>query len=594
MRRVAITIGVIVGVLSPVIAAAFVPTVTPDGHAVKWGGARKYDLAGNPQNRSGISDRFFYDAVVRGLQRWQGASAGAIGFDYWQGKDNDVYEPNAEYNGLSSIFFASERDGGTQPGQQVIGLTQVWYDLDNGKILEADIVLNDVDYVFTSNPADTSGTGSGQPYGGYNNEIFLENVVTHEIGHALGLSHSGALQSTMLFLESPEQAHLSCDDILGIRSLYETSSVSSGSGELRGRIVDSGGDPVVGAQVVVVSESRGAAVAYGLTSSSGNYRVRNLEPGRYSLMVEPYYAGAGTLPSYYSGMNASVCGGGTFSRTFLAEPNGYHLKRLAVSGGLVTQAGDLAVRCSGSKNAAVSGPFGASNAGDAPSLERAAGDTGFSVVDRVTVGGSLLYRVQVTGGQVEVRALAYSLYSPVGVAIELLNSSLQPVNTQDAHPVYSGASGFSNYDGALVASGLPSGTYYVRATAQYVSSSRYPAASLSMDYAPFVMLTGRKSTGSLPFESHLSFNARCRMDEDFAAYHSPGGEPPRADEDSDGLGFCGTVASGGSGGNRRPPAPPTAVLGWFLPWALGLLAVHGMRLTARRAGRRLAVASARG
>ncbi|HTL12523.1 MAG TPA: carboxypeptidase regulatory-like domain-containing protein, partial [Bdellovibrionota bacterium] len=462
-------------------ATAFVPTLTPHGDAVKWVGGRKLNLAGNPTNNSGITETFFRDAVVRGLQRWFQASGGAVGFDYWQGTDRSVYEPSSEYNGLSSIYFASQSASGQVPGTEIIGLTQVWYDQDNGNILEADVVLNDVDYVFTQDPTDTSGTGSGKPYSGFDNHVYLENVVTHELGHAMGLSHSGGLQATMLFLESPEQAHLSCDDILGIRAIYGPRSLNPSAGELRGKVLGPSGTPVVGAQVVAVSETRGAAMTYGLTGSDGSYRITALEPGAYSVMVEPYYAGSETLPSYYSTMNANVCGGASFSRTFVTESDGFHLKRLAVPSGSYVNVPDLRVQCNGTRNASVMGPFGAPSTGSAPALENAVSDGGFSVVDRVQTGTAMYYKTTVAGGALQVRTVAYGLYSPVGITLELLDSGLHSVATQSAHPVYSGDSGFNDYDAAVIADNLSPGTYYVKATAQYLSSSRYPAASLAVD-----------------------------------------------------------------------------------------------------------------
>ena len=240
---------------------------------------------------------------MRGLQRWQAASSGRVSFDYWQGTNPKIYVPNSDYNGLSSIYFASNATRDPHLSPNVLGLTQVWYDTSTGQILETDVVLNDKNFHFTTNPQDTSGYGSGGPSSnsrrGMNN-VFIENVLTHELGHAFGLSHSGGLQSTMLFMESPEQAHLGCDEQVAIHALYPSRDAGSRGG-ITGDVVSDDGKPVFGAHVLAISRRRGTVLATALTNSSGHYRMSALEPGDYYLMVEPYYAGPGGAPALLCG-----------------------------------------------------------------------------------------------------------------------------------------------------------------------------------------------------------------------------------------------------------------------------------------------------
>src|SRR5947209_17753551 len=56
-------------------------------------------------------------------------------------------------------------------------------------------------------------------------------------------------------------------------------------GTLRGRIVDSTGAAIVGAEVRVLNRDTGASTA-GRTNESGNYTVPYLLPGTYDLTVE--------------------------------------------------------------------------------------------------------------------------------------------------------------------------------------------------------------------------------------------------------------------------------------------------------------------
>ncbi|MGZ3687222.1 MAG: hypothetical protein ACXVBW_02910, partial [Bdellovibrionota bacterium] len=64
--------------LEPALALAFTPTITPSGAQVSWRNGRKLNLAGNPTNTSGLSDYDVFQAVTRGLRRWESASGGGI------------------------------------------------------------------------------------------------------------------------------------------------------------------------------------------------------------------------------------------------------------------------------------------------------------------------------------------------------------------------------------------------------------------------------------------------------------------------------------------------------------------------------------
>lgn len=566
-------------------AEAYVKTLTPGGASVSWRGEAKLNLAGNPTNSSGLSTGDVFDAVVRGLQRWKAASGGAVSFDYWQEANSSVYERNSNYNGLSSLYFVSGTGSGLP--SNVLGLTQVWYSTSTGKILETDIALNDVNYQFTTNPRDTTGYGSGA---GGGRRVFLENVLTHELGHAYGLSHSGGLQSTMLFMESPEQAYLSCDEQAGIRAIY---GGPAPSGSIQGRVVSARtGAPVFGAHVVAISRLRGTAMATALTNTDGNYSISGLEAGTYYLMAEPYYAGASALPNYYAGINANVCPGGAFSRTFLADGGGNGLSAVSVPSGGAASGSTLAVECD-STGAAVGAFPGSDSFASAPVVQTGAAG-GFGVVDRFSGSSTLYYRLSAVSGTVRASALGYSLYSPVAPAMRLLDSGGRVVASATvADGVYVGASGYVNRDSALVATGLAPGDYYVEVSGARMSSTAYPAGPISLDAGAFIVVTGSVNGGDP--SSAFPFNARCRMDESFAAYTSPGGLPPRfvaKDDSEDQGGGCGTIArdrgprGGGGGSGFGGGAGAARIAGWFLPFFLMGAAVRGLRrfeLHARRA-----------
>lgn len=572
---------------------AYTPTVTVSGVPVRWKGNFKLQFAGNPINQSGISDSEFYTAVVRGLQRWNSASNGAVGFDYWQGTDRVVYEPSSDFNGLSSIYFASNGKNAPALSPNVLGLTQVWYDTSNGQIMETDVVLNDKDFQFTVNEQDTSGYGSHHSSGfGSKNRVFIENVITHELGHALGLSHSGGLQSTMLFMESPEQAHLGCDDQTAIHAIYPTSSDSAQRGQIEGVVQSESGAGVFGAHVLAISRDRGTVLATAMTKKDGHYQIAALEPGTYFLMLEPFFAGSGPLPAYYSDINTSVCSDGrSFGRSMLTDSSGYRLQPLVVAPGQNVGAPTLVAHCSSASGASINSIASLSSASTSgssvvPKIYDGSRDTdGFGITDKLSADSTASYSLHLLSGNVEIHVLAYSLYSPVHPTLELVDSSGTTVNAEVFDRAYEGDSGFVNYDSYLKASGLAPGDYTVRVSSRSLDASLYPAGPVSLDSQPFIVITGSVNTPAPQLFRTLPNNVRCRATERFADYTSPPGPPPRhamgnQDQGGGGIGFCGTLAKdfkgpkdgGGSGPNSGGPGSG-AIAGWLIPWfAMGAMA----------------------
>ena len=381
----------------------------------------------------------------------------------------------------------------------------------------------------------------------------------------------------MLFMESPEQAHLGCDERIAIHHLYPSSDAPL-RGTLTGTILslsDSSGDstnsPLFGAHVVAVSALRGTVLATALTDKSGKYTLGALEPGNYFLLAEPFYAGPQALPSYYSELNASVCPGGPFSRTFLTRNNdGFNLQTIQVQSGEVTAAPDLIIHCDKAGAAFIPGNPLSSDLSDSPILNLEIGNQGEAgVVDGFLNSDNKYYRLLGVSGHLEAHALAYSLYSPIHPTISLLNLGGKVVATQTLDPVYEGDSGFSNRDSALIADDLPSGDYLLKVTEKHLEAKDFPAGTVSLDHTPFVIVAASLNGASPAMASAIPPNARCRGQEDFPDYSSPPGLPPRASTQSSsgGTGFCGSV---NRQNEEHPLQPPSsgAMIGWFIPWLL--------------------------
>jgi hypothetical protein len=167
----------------------------------------------------------------------------------------------------------------------------------------------------------------------------LESLMTHELGHFLGFSHS-AVWSAMMFPFAPApgtfsgarpsaqepDGPLGDDDRAGLRVLYAASADAAHAGSIRGRILPAnplslpttppGVSGVFGAHVVAVDADSGAVVAAtiggwsctgeGPAQFDGSYEIDRLPVGRsYTVYAEPL--DGVVVPAQISPAIASLC-----------------------------------------------------------------------------------------------------------------------------------------------------------------------------------------------------------------------------------------------------------------------------------------------
>jgi MYXO-CTERM domain-containing protein len=181
----------------------------------------------------------------------------------------------AEYNqdwGNANIFMFRDDDWEAADSGHALALTTLWFNPQNGTIYDADIEIN--------------GTAGPLTYGRPQDGIDLPSILTHEVGHFLGLSHTDDADAVMRPFYEPKKDSLRAlrqDDVAGICSIYTPErEVARTSCEPRhGFASDCRGSPDDGCSIARAGgTSDNAAAALVLALGGGFARLRRRKPGR--------------------------------------------------------------------------------------------------------------------------------------------------------------------------------------------------------------------------------------------------------------------------------------------------------------------------
>jgi matrixin len=172
-------------------------------------------------------------------------------------------------DGVNLITLGSDEKLGTG----VLAVTFVASTPD-GRLTDADIVFSrDVDL-------STNDALDGTSYD-------VQSIATHEIGHLIGLEHSGLARATMAPFADRSDDHdrtPMSDDRIGPALLYPAGDFLARSGSIEG-VVSLQGQAVFAAHVVATN-LEGQVIAGAFSTPDGSYRIDGLPPDVYVVFAE--------------------------------------------------------------------------------------------------------------------------------------------------------------------------------------------------------------------------------------------------------------------------------------------------------------------
>jgi hypothetical protein len=244
--------------------------VSGSGIPLAWSSPASIGIVINSDGSDDLPDGSHETALRDAIHAWNAAVGSALEMDE---DTSDVQQARTDWesDNIHLILFDETNSSGFFGGGGIVAITPVWF-FSNGVIVDADVLFNGSEFMFT-----TSGEA---------NSFDVGDVGTHELGHLIGLDHSGWAGGTMYpYVDQGIvlQRSLSADDVCGARDIAPSGAFGTITGTVE-RLT--GGAPVAGAHVVARSAD-GRPASSALTTDDGAFELVGLADGTYTVYADP-------------------------------------------------------------------------------------------------------------------------------------------------------------------------------------------------------------------------------------------------------------------------------------------------------------------
>jgi hypothetical protein len=215
-----------------VVLCCALPSAAFELTGFKWNQTVPYEV--NAASSQELGRETTLSLIADSYASWRAPNCSDFTYSY-EGETNDDYQTGDQINTLVWRYEGSSfpRELG---GASTIGVTLS--SAYGGRAIDGDIVFNGIDHTWV--------IGANR-FG----EVDAQSIITHEVGHQLGLDHSPYQSATMYaaYLGGDGSASLSSDDISGVCNLYPSDAQAecSNDDDCPGSEVCSGGSCVPGA-----------------------------------------------------------------------------------------------------------------------------------------------------------------------------------------------------------------------------------------------------------------------------------------------------------------------------------------------------------
>ena len=287
-----------------------------NGTPLRWSNPATVSIVINATGSDDIADGSHETSLRMAIQDWN-AVTGTTATLVEDASDVSQTRTDWSSTGIHLIYFDETNESGFFPiGSSTVAITPVWF-FSSGLIQDADVLFNGSGFHFT-----TAGQAGRFDVGA---------VGAHELGHLLGLDHSGAVGATLYpYVDTGLvlQRSLSQDDAHGLRDAYPQGTW----GRISGTIVRESDSSTVAGAYVVARDAGGRTAASTLATNNGAFTLRGLDPDVYTVYARPLDnpVDAGNLGSGHAGAETDF------------EPAVY-AATATITGGETLDLGELAV-----------------------------------------------------------------------------------------------------------------------------------------------------------------------------------------------------------------------------------------------------------